>query len=904
MTTRKAFDGKPYAGNPHVRFDEGEFASLATLRRRAMLYGRLGLFMAVSWGSLAVSAVEYTAAWSTGETPASLADGKVTLTYEGEGADARITAIAANPGYGNSVVISGDTMALAANPTITVEEGVIRFDNSLDGTGMLTCRSADGTDRVTWENSTNCLTPQWQLVFPDRYLDDYDIVAAQGKGVGYNPNQMTAYNVMRRTEGGVSYLDYQLQYGFDNSGLNAIKALWVTLKQTDDGIAAVITNTVLVTAKTADVTVLGKDINAMVTNTTEYTIKYYPVATTPDNVEKGYGMNRIILKRTGNLPQVRLEGLVTNSTDGTLMPVSVVAGASVWAGNGSVVGQLPSGSSVQNAGDFVFGNTWGPDDTYPMFEQHGALASSGTLRYVRDEGERECSEYYQEAYLSSGWKTVGFGVTLYDVTNFIGKINGGYIGSGGKNKTCSMYHYRISENGLVATGQVQAVAAGLRCIVMAFRQNGFTVQMSAVTCYCGDTAEGSTTLGYDFIAAAENGLVGHGIKSANFVTTEDGKGYAVHEFRVLYGLPTAYVARGYQSSSSLSIANGSTVEVAGTDKQRMMVEFSRANSLPQNGLLEVRNGGCAVLNPNTTAHPESNYFAKGSCLIRVHPGGMLCQRGKWAIGYSQKIELLGGTLWCGYVPSTGVFESNTYASQVEFRDGAVLKGLPAVRIGLATENGYWRVRGSSPSSCEVSIVAVSQKRNGLNVFTWDVDDVTGSAAVDFNLNGALSRFTGDNTHTNIEMRKVGEGTISLNAACPADAALVGKTIIEEGTWLLNTNGAMREESPIRLAGGTLAVAAGMSNALGALSITAEGGGISLGAGATLTFADSRAAAWEQNGKVEVTGFVEGAIRFGLSKNEVPRKSGFFTTGGGSVPLFVNTSGYLTAIPPGTVILFR
>ena len=34
MTTGNALNGKPYAGNPHVRFDEGEVASAATPRRR------------------------------------------------------------------------------------------------------------------------------------------------------------------------------------------------------------------------------------------------------------------------------------------------------------------------------------------------------------------------------------------------------------------------------------------------------------------------------------------------------------------------------------------------------------------------------------------------------------------------------------------------------------------------------------------------------------------------------------------------------------------------------------------------------------------------------------------------------------------------------------------------------
>ena len=38
MVKRNAFTGNPYAGNPHVRFDEGEVASAATPRRGSLLY--------------------------------------------------------------------------------------------------------------------------------------------------------------------------------------------------------------------------------------------------------------------------------------------------------------------------------------------------------------------------------------------------------------------------------------------------------------------------------------------------------------------------------------------------------------------------------------------------------------------------------------------------------------------------------------------------------------------------------------------------------------------------------------------------------------------------------------------------------------------------------------------------
>ena len=41
MATGKALNGKPYAGNPHVRFDEGEVAPAATPRRGSLLYRKL-----------------------------------------------------------------------------------------------------------------------------------------------------------------------------------------------------------------------------------------------------------------------------------------------------------------------------------------------------------------------------------------------------------------------------------------------------------------------------------------------------------------------------------------------------------------------------------------------------------------------------------------------------------------------------------------------------------------------------------------------------------------------------------------------------------------------------------------------------------------------------------------------
>ena len=45
--TNAALRGKPDAGNPHVRFDEGEVAPAATPRRGSLLYKLCGVAVAV-----------------------------------------------------------------------------------------------------------------------------------------------------------------------------------------------------------------------------------------------------------------------------------------------------------------------------------------------------------------------------------------------------------------------------------------------------------------------------------------------------------------------------------------------------------------------------------------------------------------------------------------------------------------------------------------------------------------------------------------------------------------------------------------------------------------------------------------------------------------------------------------
>ena len=60
MATGKALDGKPCAGKPHVRLDEGEVASMATPRRRSLLYNKKLFVMLVVGAVSAAWADSYT----------------------------------------------------------------------------------------------------------------------------------------------------------------------------------------------------------------------------------------------------------------------------------------------------------------------------------------------------------------------------------------------------------------------------------------------------------------------------------------------------------------------------------------------------------------------------------------------------------------------------------------------------------------------------------------------------------------------------------------------------------------------------------------------------------------------------------------------------------------------------
>ena len=850
------------------------------------------LMMAVTMaGALVCAAANQTYTWpDVGE--------ELTVTYDTEDAS-KVKSILANVAKGDTVTIIGDAIPLAENPAITVTGGNLVISNALDGTGTLSIAPTVDNSTITWTNGTTYLQkePTWTLIFPGKNLADWEPVVSYGPANSHNPNTYKIYNISRYVSNEVSYLDFQAQWEGTVGG--TFKYTLARLKQTDDGIAAAVTE--VGNFSRLEETGLGEDIlylfghhgAAGMNRTYQFMSQSVESGGT-----KGYGMNHLEMKYLGALPTVLLEGLVTNSTEGAYMPVSVASGVSVMAGVGSGIGCLPEGSSIFNAGVFTAGGAFTADEVEKMATtttNYAAVASSGTFRYERTADAVAPNTYfthYTSGFLPpNGVQIVAKWCTLRDITNVIGKLTGTYIGEKYKDSEASMYHYCVAESGMVATGQVQFAqgTSTLRCLIIEFTQEGCHVGARSLWC-CSPSISATVQLGTDTLPLN----VTHYQPAPNAASAA----YNIHEFTV-YTKACRFATFGLSAVEDLAFAPDSAIEIAGSEHGRMQVVFSRTNSLPVNGTIDVFSGGDMVMDPKPMIGDlESSSYADATCRIRVHPGGTVYQWGNWTPGPKQAIELHGGTLH-SYNPSGTSGVGKEFLNRLYLYDGATVTGIQ-IRVGHTPDGypGYWKVRGTSPSHCWNTMYLESGAKNKYCEFKFDVADVTGDDEADFVMHGAVRRYTSDMLHTNILVRKTGEGTILLAETCGSGNEPMNRIHIEEGTWTLGASGTAGSKTEFVLKGGTLGAAAGTANSCGPLAIYAAGGAISLGEGATLTFADSRAMSWTATEKVTVYGFAERAIRFGESKAAAPHPRKFKLPDGTS--LRVDKDGYLTAIPIGTL----
>ena len=866
------------------------------------------VFMSVL-ATVSVHATDIPVAYTAG----SVGDSTLAFTYAGD----EIAAVVANPGAGNRVVVTGDAMAFASGATITAVSGEVVFKNAATGHGSLAVAPQVDDAELTWGDGSSTLdkAPNWTLLFAGKNLDEYEPTTARGPTGSSNPPTSSAlkfYRLERSGSGASATLAFQASstHGGPNDSLGYyMKVVKGTLRQTTSGIEGSVESAYLVSHLPYHHA--GDDIDYMMAHPADYPYAKANQLSVPSN-KSGYGIGILTMVRVAGKPSVRFENALSDAdVSGGTLALNVASGVSVVAAGASGIAATPYGGAVTAAkgGDFGF--------TDRAVTTTRAFSLGGTFNVKRETagGEEACREYLDGYMASNVWRAIPGVHALEDLTNAVGVAAGGNVGGKNRGKPMGLYNIKVGAGGFTATGQFQVGNNGqdkyTRFIRAEFSTTQVTHQVSMRIVSAG-YYETSTVyvVGYDLDALPSGRIKGAAVGSE----WSTGSGYAILNVTNYFSRPAVDLVE--LSTSANSFANGAKVVVGGTENGNVRLVLSNtAASLPTNGVLEIKAGGSAVYGQIGAA--ANTDYVNGTCPINVHQGGELIDRVETiCIGSKQEINLLGGTLRCGRrlaYDANRLSDAGTYVNLLTLSDGAAVTSPVPIRIGYQRSDPRWMVRGSSPSFCNAPLILMSQSDAGTDMmpFTFNVWDVTDDDAVDFSLNGALgNKYSNRYCHGYIV--KTGSGTMLLTGGAPT-YKINYPIEIQGGTWALGSAGSAQSSSAaagFKLAGGNLAVSAGVACTTGVGPLTvAAAGTLEVAPGASIAFADSSAAEWTlpTGSRLLIDadlGSSSTAVRFGTSANGLTEEQirRVRTTNGARVT--IDASGYLHSYVPGVMLMVR
>ena len=345
----------------------------------------------------------------------------------------------------------------------------------------------------------------------------------------------------------------------------------------------------------------------------------------------------------------------------------------------------------------------------------------------------------------------------------------------------------------------------------------------------------------------------------------------------------------YQRNATLAKVNmmkyGSNLSVSNAQ-----VTVTHSGAFPTNAVVDVWKDGVVLANATLS---NVGGISDGWYDLNVRRGGAFRTQSNMlgGIGSYQLAEIDGGELYLGSPDATQAGDGTTsgngrYVRLLTFMNGAMTKGR-RIRVGYdANCPAYWHVCGTSPSTndCEIGTL------KGTGEFTIDVDDLADETP-DFVCNGNIVAAGGTSQPTSFV--KAGEGTMEMTGTI---SILSGhKVYVDGGTLLFGENGGFKSDSAskaVELRGGTLAKAGGALTC-GTLTVGDAGGTLELAsANATMTIADSSAAAWSESGTLYIRNFRDKAIRFGTSASALTEAQQRCIRREGGGRLHLDANGYL------------
>lgn len=197
----------------------------------------------------------------------------------------------------------------------------------------------------------------------------------------------------------------------------------------------------------------------------------------------------------------------------------------------------------------------------------------------------------------------------------------------------------------------------------------------------------------------------------------------------------------------------------------------------------------------------------------MESGGEIVQNGLWTISQDSKLFLRGGTFvvgndLIGKKPTSE--QGGLYLNRVTFEDGGRISGL-IPKSGYYSEP-VWNVLGTHPAILESGIALTSADGATKDqVCQFNVEDVTGDDAADLVIGGCICY----GSWNKIGIRKTGVGTVLATAR---NEASLHPLRVEGGLWKLGATSCMTPAHVVELSGGSLGSAAGVSNAIGQVSL--------------------------------------------------------------------------------------
>jgi hypothetical protein len=252
--------------------------------------------------------------------------------------------------------------------------------------------------------------------------------------------------------------------------------------------------------------------------------------------------------------------------------------------------------------------------------------------------------------------------------------------------------------------------------------------------------------------------------------------------------------------------------------------------------------------------------------ITVSAGGRLLTESRTQLHGKQAVVLDGGVFSVRAGDSADSYGSNYYLfytskgsgylGALTYLDGARTSGYN-ILLGDQSFHPTVTVGGSSASTAEQALKIVGNSSSSSPVVaTFDVADVTASAATDFTVKGGVSL----GIVSKARFVKDGAGTMCVEK--PVDFPDYPLRLLE-GTLLMGCTDCLATSCGVSLEGGALASSAGMTHAVGGPLAVAADSTVVLAEGSNIVFPDSSSATWAPGALLDIVGDTENStVRFG------------------------------------------